>query len=328
MMSRSIGVVMLLTVAGLLHADGLAVTRAAAEPASVLPGVPFWISLTVTNSGKRPVAMPRTYLVEVTPAEGLPFVAEQVTTLVAHLPAEYAGPQSVIGAGNSRVVDFAAGDDLGTGILFDQRLWAPGKYVIRLVFSDELTDAAVKAPAWSAAIASPAVVSLPFEIMVEKPAGSDAAVWSAVLEATHHRAWLSNSPTGGRTGQELWERFPDTKYAAYLIRAAVREVRRNGGPARAAKVDDMLKTIEGLDSTGILAEEIRLGRLLQKAQLSAGQSDVDSALRAADSARRELDKFLADSSLHEHTRLRARLAVDGLESADAIRQRFRDASDR
>jgi hypothetical protein len=328
MVSRSMSVVLLLAVAGLLHAEGLAVTRAAAEPASVLPGIPFWISLTVTNSGKRPVSMPRTYLVEVTPAEGPSFVAEQVTTRVAQLPAEYAGPQSVISAGSSRVVDFAAGDDLGTGILFEQRLWAPGKYVMRLVFSDELTEAAITSPHWSAAIASPAVVSLPFEIVVERPVGSDAAVWSAVLEATHHRAWLSNSPTGGATAQALWERFPDTKYAAYLIRAAVREVRRNGGPARAARVDDMLKTIEDLDSTGILAEEIRLGRSLQKAQLSAGQSDVGSALRAADSVRHELERLSADSSLHEHTRLRARLAVDAVESADAIRQRFRDASDR
>jgi hypothetical protein len=319
---RSVAVAILSMFAGVLHAGDLAITRAAVEPASVLPGVPFWISVTFSNSGKRAAEAPSTYLLEVRPSEGTPFMAQQVTTVVAMLPSEYTG-RTTVPAGSSLLVEFGAGDDLGTAFLFDQRLWVPGKYVIRLIFGGDLVESRLEQYGSSSSASTASLVSPPIELAVEDPAGVDAEAWAAVLEATHHRASLLNAPKGGIAGQELWRRFPESRYAPYFIRAAATEVWRNGGEHRLAKVMEMNETIEHLDATGILGEEVRLGRSLREARRVSEETDLDAAIGVAKIVRRDLERLAADPAVHEHTRIKARLAADRLESADAIRERFR-----
>ena len=328
MVARSVGMVILLALSGAVYGEGLVVTRAVAEPASVLPGTPFWISLTVTNSSERPLQLPRAFLVEVAPNQGTPFIAEQVTSRIALLPAEYQGTQGVVPPRSSRVVDFPTGLDLGDGFLFERRLWTPGKYAIRLFFSDGITDESIARPDWPVALSSSAVVSLPFELVVEKPVDSDAAVWSELMEATHNRLLLSNWPKGGRLALDLWERFPTTRYAPYLILAAAAEVRRNGGPERHTRAVEMLKMIEELDSNGVLGEKLRLSRSLRAIEDVITARDVESALDSAQRARAELESLSHDRSLHEYTRLGARHAAARIDSGDVIRARFRDSSDR
>ena len=250
--------------------------------------------------------------------------ADVGTTRVTKLPPEYE-PPTEIPPGASRRIDFATGADLGDGVFFDRRLWQPGTYTIRLVFSNELSDPRIAKSGWVTGLKAAPLVTPPISLQVETPSGTDADAWQAVLQATTNRALLVNSPEAGAIGRELYERFPSSRYAPFFLQVVAMDVWRNGGETRFATVAAMNETIERLDKTGILAEDIRLGRAVIRAREALAQSDVDSAIRSTAAALEDL-KTIERSTTHEQTRLKAQRAMRTVKTPEAIRDHFRAAA--
>ena len=325
MLTKSRALVLTVLLAAGAQADDLTVTAASVSPASVLPGLPVWISFTVKNTSERSVAIPLAYAVEVTPPSGQPFLARQMRFAVARLPEEYKDVRE-LRPGESRTIDFVTGSDIGDGWLGDSRIWNPGTYHLRLILHDGLRDADLDRLRWNelagaGLLASSPLLTQPIELRIETPDGVDAAAWKALMEVSRGVGLLMNHPKGDELGERFWDQYRESRYAPYFGLAAGMKVLRTGGERRFERLAELHEQILEADRDGLLSDSIRLGRAQKKAQEALRQRDPETAVSLTSSARAELET-LAARSKHELTRLRALTEVAKIPSAGEIRERF------
>jgi hypothetical protein len=200
-----------------LSAAGQIVTTMTVEPARVLRGIPVSLSVSLTNAGTTPVAVPRYFAVEVTLPDGSVYVpGYEDKRSVRAVADEYAAEQPMQ-PGETRMVYLPLGHSLAQpGMFTDLHLSAAGSYVIRAILDDRFVHERyqrlkeeMQAPAIMTADAT-------FEVIVGTAA--DASVWDEFLRMTNNRAASAlTMPEKRKLGAALLPKARDSAYRGQLV---------------------------------------------------------------------------------------------------------------
>jgi hypothetical protein len=324
---NSIAMIISAFVTAAASADDLAVTRASANPSFVLPAAAVWISFEVKNTTDHPVPLPTRYIIELTPPVGEPFLAQQVSSTVAHLPPPY-GSEPTLAPGEKRLIDFPTGPALSDSFFYDKRLWQPGAWLFRLILSDELKAGPLERVHWSelmgsGLVSTPLLVAPVIRLTVEEPVGVDAEAWKALLDLPSIS--MLNGPKGGVIAKQLWEKYPNSRYAPYFGMVAARYIKRTGGDDRFKIVQGIYERVIAIDRDAIFADDLRFGTAFGKALDTGVVENLASAVRKTADARAALESVIAEAK-HELTRVEARNEIRKLKSPDELKAFFATSS--
>lgn len=183
----------------------------AIEPSSSLPGISPSVRVTARNSGSAPVEVPLEVALWVTPSTGDGFYAVSGSRSDARtlwLPRQPDEHPITVAPGTSRdLTMWAEGEAAPTWFGVDRRLELPGTYRMKLIVGSDADDAlshAVRTSPRSAPIVSNEVT-----YTVLDPTGEDAAAWSRIQKTKEGWRVL--------LAAEMWQSFPNSRYAAYCV---------------------------------------------------------------------------------------------------------------
>jgi hypothetical protein len=297
------------------------------DPPVALPGVPVSLILDVENTSNKPQVIPSRVLLLVRASEGEAFVPSTVGASVQPFPEEYRD-QRTIPPGETRRYEVPVANDLTAGAMMDPRLWNPGKYDFQLILRDDLRDTDIERFGLNALFsgrASDALITPPATLQVEKPAGTDAEIWSLLLEKTGGRGMLRNDDRqSDAIARELWNRAANSPYRPYLI-----------AYMRYLPHDELIikwrEIVEKYPSHRV-AETIRLGDAQVKAlevekALTQG-GDLEEILARAEQARNQFQALAATDSRHDLVRVRARRELGKLRSREEMVAAYRERATR
>lgn len=274
--------------------------RVQTGPSQILPRLPFTLRVEVVSAGSENVTLPRFMALEVVRASGARFVPLARYRPEGHV-LEVASEDSPIIATANSTTDISIYASLEGPWYHDLQLADPGRYTLRLLMDDRLGD---EGPAAILQLSGPALVSNEAVLVVEEPTGVDA-----------HAARIATSksfPWTLEAAREIWDKYPDSKYAAYAV------AKTNDPATNAQRLRDAAAVVD--------QQEIREWHLLSAAsdeiQLSLLHSrygKLEAALAAARQADRTF-RQLQRSSVNPQLRGFAKYWQAKVPSADLLQR--------
>lgn len=264
---------------GPLHASPLHMTLSL-EPAETLPGIPVTFRVSVTNTGSAAATLPQWVVLEVTPENGEPFLTVAGMPRSLQRAAAFYQGDRVIPPGESRTFDFWAGPE-------SPPWWAgpfwlePATYSLRLVADEGLEKQEADVLTLREPHLIDPVVSNAAVLTIVTPTGVDAEVWT-LAKAADNWDWHS------MISDEVWEKYPDSEYAAYIV---PREKNRGDVNERARLVDPLLER----NPRGSFPDWWRLldAQGHHKKMLRLMRTDPEAAFRESEVMRLHLEAILA-----------------------------------
>lgn len=262
-------------------------------PGRSVRGVPFEITLTVTNSSKHPYAWPTHVVARVVDASG----AARLVRSQGHWSSEI--PPFVVpsGATVSVVLDAPSVLD-GNRFLPSSASLPPGRYRLELSFGKQ--PFRLTAPPIDGGIdplEAEVQVTAAFEIL--EPQGEDAIVYNRLRSALNGDVALSAvGPQDGRLHDWVWQKHPTSSYAPFL-----RRLELPGGPT----LMQMYERVMGmLENRPAIRDEIRL-EFVEMLSRHAGNTYHDKGVTAALKVADQLDQVVKELEASPFASTRSRL---------------------
>ena len=322
-MKKRVFVIALALLAALpLYPGGVVQNDAAIKPGSTLPAVPFWVSFTFRNAGTEPLSMPPRYGLEVVDPHGHSFLAVGPTGPVLLVPEVYSG-DGPLAPGEARLIEFPIVTHLGDGFLLDRRVRQPGLYQLRVILFPEGSrdfHESWRAFRNGARIAPSPIVTPPMSLTLEEPSGVDATAWKELLDRNSGSAILT-APGGAALAFELWQKYPDSRYAPYFAFDAAEQIVQEPAIDKDAARRDWEDAVVRIDRDGIYDALFNYGRAVERRLELGRQRDFQSALRLRAEIQARLEAVVKTAP-HEYTRAQARAALRKLDSVDELKSRY------
>ena len=275
-------------------------------PEKTLPGIPVAFRVTVSNPSAETLSLQNGVQIEVAASNSTFFAADDSGEPVwAPLDATTSAAIN-IAPGAHRDFFFSAGCSLADQPYFaDARLTLPGSYSLRAKL---LPNGGGDTPLWSA----------PASFIVTEPQGSDAAVWSAMLQRSArsgHSGFAASEWVASQfdLADEIYAKYPDSHYVPYV--ACFK--RATTGQDRIALLQSALAT----SPEGPIADRLKLSMAAVHETLAdhaRATMDADRAVREMAEAR-QLVQAVQTDSVYPFLREEAAVAAAHLESDGDLR---------
>jgi hypothetical protein len=283
-------------------ASDLVITDLTVDPSPALPGEPIWVTLSIKNSGSKPLPVPKHGYVEAVPEGDEPTVLRALDFVVSPV-SDYQEFKLVIPPGGILRLDFTS-DRVADRFLFQEpRLWKPGRHVLRvLLFESFGTGGAISLLGWvpwpqlfaTGWLTAPPIVSPDALFVVREPKGVDAEAWAEFMRRSDGVGFnRGTEEERAELAYQIASQFPDSAYAPYFAMWTPARFVRHGGRDAIVR---FYQEITERHPNSAFAEYQRMRAPFAKAYDAKDYApDLETAFRMLDEARAGIEQTIKNA---------------------------------